>query len=101
MLGTTSGQPVPDDVQKLLDMVSSLQKVTEMTTSKIHDVSATMSLLNTRLPALPSKAKEAWDELQPMLEKWSKENLVAPSGDGSSTSAPDGLLHLKTTTTRR
>ena len=83
--GTTSTN-VPDEIQKILDMVSSLQKVSEMTASKIHDVGATMAALNTRLPAVPSKAKEIWDELQPLLEKWSKDTLA---GSGGGT-VPDG-----------
>ena len=89
LTNSTSGTStmVPDEIQKILDMVSSLQKVAEMTASKIHDVGATMSTLNTRLPALPSKAKEIWDELQPLLEKWSKDALATPtSGDGGTIS---------------
>ena len=85
--GPSTSTMVPDEIQKIVDMVSSLQKVAEMTASKIHDVGATMTALNTRLPALPSKAKEIWDELQPLLEKWSKDALATPpSGDGGTIS---------------
>ena len=86
---STATMAVPDEIQKILDMVSSLQKVSEMTASKIHDVGATMSALNTRLPALPSKAKEIWDELQPLLEKWSKDILAGSGGGGT---IPDGAI---------